>query len=491
MNRTQKQSSVSARSVKSKFLSILLLLIAGVAAVEAGPASSKVETIDLKGLAIKARPCVMMLAVSDQGGKEIATGSGFCISADGKLITNRHVVEDGAAAVAKAENGAWFVVEGVLAVDEENDLVLLKIQGNDLPFLQLGRRESIEVGMRVAVIGSPLGLEGTLSDGVVSAVRKGPLGDGKWLQITAPISAGSSGSPVLNPEGDVIGVATLLMRGGQGLNFAVTVDAVQGLIKKASESTQPKSLRVVFEKGKRQLWADKDFRVFHVAHRAGDHVEALRLIKAVVSRFADSAEAYFWLGNFWLGKVESQWVVGSGRTATRNGPEAEVAFKRAVELKPDYWEAWDYLGLVYHLGDKLPEACDALLTAVKIRPDSLSWLRLGHVYKEQHSYAKAVEAYRKAVALKPDNETAWCGLGSALEKQKRFREALVAYQQAFGLAPKKGEFFETIEMEESLYGIGVCHFQLGDLKEAESSLAQMQKVNPKRAEELRALIQSK
>src|SRR5438445_1809602 len=100
-------------------------------------ARAETESIDLKALAKKARPAVMLLVISDAAGKEIATGTGFLVSSDGKLITNHHVIEHAASAVAKAENGGLFPVEGVLADDPKNDLVLLKYNVNDIPSLPL------------------------------------------------------------------------------------------------------------------------------------------------------------------------------------------------------------------------------------------------------------------------------------------------------------------------------------------------------------------
>jgi S1-C subfamily serine protease len=101
---------------------------------------AETESIDLKALAKKARLAVMLLVVSDATGKEIATGTGFLVSSDGKLITNHHVIEHAASTVAKAENGGLFPVEGVLADDPKNDLVLLKLKGKDLPFLSLDKQ---------------------------------------------------------------------------------------------------------------------------------------------------------------------------------------------------------------------------------------------------------------------------------------------------------------------------------------------------------------
>ena len=109
---------------------------------------AETETIDLKALAKTARPAVMLLVVSDATGKEIATGTGnsHMVSSDGKLITNHHVIENASSAIAKAENGGLFSVEGVLADDPKNDLVLLRIKGKDLPFLSFGTNTSVESG---------------------------------------------------------------------------------------------------------------------------------------------------------------------------------------------------------------------------------------------------------------------------------------------------------------------------------------------------------
>src|SRR5712671_6185512 len=101
------------RCVRHLLVAASLLLAGGVRA--------EMETIDLKALAKKARPAVLLLVISDAAGKEIATGTGFLVSSDGKLITNHHVIESAASAVAKAENGGLFPFEGVLADDAKND----------------------------------------------------------------------------------------------------------------------------------------------------------------------------------------------------------------------------------------------------------------------------------------------------------------------------------------------------------------------------------
>src|SRR5206468_3005270 len=110
-------------------------------------------------------------------------------------------------------------IQGVLSSSSELDLAVLKADAREVQFLSVdGATTSPEPGTRVAVIGSPLALEGSLSEGIVSAIRS--VEDGNWLQISAPISEGSSGSPVLDRHGRVIGIATLTAKEGQNLNFA-------------------------------------------------------------------------------------------------------------------------------------------------------------------------------------------------------------------------------------------------------------------------------
>ena len=175
---------------------------------------------DLRALAKKIRPAVYLLVLQDEDGKTIAAGTGFLISGQGLLVTNQHVIAEAHTIIAKAENGGLFPISRVVATDPRNDLALLQLEGKDLPFLSLAPDHSAEVGTRVAIIGSPLGLEGTLTEGIVSARRRLPKENRDVLQISAPISKGSSGSPVLDSQGRVIGVASFLLQDGQSLNFA-------------------------------------------------------------------------------------------------------------------------------------------------------------------------------------------------------------------------------------------------------------------------------
>lgn len=197
------------------------------------------EIPDLRTLAKQARPAVYLLAIQDEDGEVKGSGTGFLVSPDGLLVTNYHVVADAPHILAKAENGGLFPVVRVVATDPANDLALLQLEGKSLPCLPLAPANSAEAGTRIAVIGSPLGLEGTLTEGIVSARRKLPGQKREVLQISAAISKGSSGSPVLDAQGRVVGIASFLLAEGQSLHFATPAEKLLTLLRKSGQTPAP------------------------------------------------------------------------------------------------------------------------------------------------------------------------------------------------------------------------------------------------------------
>ncbi len=139
----------------------------------------------------------------------------------------------------KLSNGAFFPVNGVLASDAAKDLAVIKVSGKNLPFLTLGDIEKLHVGDHVVAIGSPLGLEGTASDGIVSALRD--VASKKWIQTTAPVSHGNSGGPLLDMSDHVVGVITwgVNLDLGQNLNFAAPCSEVTELLVTAHQQGKP------------------------------------------------------------------------------------------------------------------------------------------------------------------------------------------------------------------------------------------------------------
>jgi S1-C subfamily serine protease len=179
---------------------------------------------------------VVLLAMNDASGQPLCVGSGFFVS-DDIVATNAHVIEEAGSGSAKLVGQAQvFNVLGVLAIDSHADLALLKVSGA-APALPLGHGLLPAVGDNVYVIGNPLGLEGTFSEGIVSGLRK--TGADSVIQMTAPISPGSSGGPVMDAHGDVIGVSVATFTQGQNLNLAVPIAYLEQMLQTHPTALMP------------------------------------------------------------------------------------------------------------------------------------------------------------------------------------------------------------------------------------------------------------
>jgi len=165
-------------------------------------------------------PAVVTVVGFNAAGKPIRIGSGVFIDPEGHLITNLHVINGVSRAEVKLPQGEVYPLTEMVAADQKADLVklMVRLPGATPHYLPVSGARP-EVGEHVLALGSPLGLEQSVSEGLVSAIRT--IKDrGEFLQISAPISPGSSGGPVVNRQGQVIGLATFQIK-GQNINFAV------------------------------------------------------------------------------------------------------------------------------------------------------------------------------------------------------------------------------------------------------------------------------
>lgn len=218
---------------------VALTIVALTAAVVARDPSVGAEQRRARSLAKIAThiPGVTTIYTYDRDDRLTGQGSGFVVDPHGTAVTNFHVIEDAWRAEATLGDGRLYQILQVLAFDPDLDLAVFRIgrtfEGrvewpDSLHALTLGSIGDIGVGDPVAIISSPRGLENTISDGLVSGIRDED--DGRVLQISAPISPGSSGGPVFDRKGDVVGIATRQVTEGQNLNFALAADSVQRLL---------------------------------------------------------------------------------------------------------------------------------------------------------------------------------------------------------------------------------------------------------------------
>ena len=183
--------------------------------------------IEPQAVAKQAFPSVVLITMKDKDDKPTSLGSGFVVQRD-IVATNLHVIRGSSkGSIRLVGQSREVAIAGIVATDEVHDLVLLRVV-LDAPTLSLNAAGVPEIGQTVYAVGNPQGLEGTFSQGIVSSVRK--IETGSLLQITAPISPGSSGGPILDLSGKVVGIAVATFKDGQNLNFAIPVNALKLLI---------------------------------------------------------------------------------------------------------------------------------------------------------------------------------------------------------------------------------------------------------------------
>ncbi len=317
--------------------------------------------------------------------------SGFFVDANGSLLTAYHVIEGARAISVNMSNGSLFAVEKVIFVDSQNDFAMLKVAGRNLPALKLGDSDKVQVGEEVVALGSPLGFENSVSTGIISGVRR--MDDHVLIQTTASISSGSSGGPMLDAKGQVIGITVLSASGGQNLNFALAINDA----KRVQANPSPKS-------------------------------DVERSIQAYLT-------GLLYLNN-------------------KDYVNAEQSLVRATQLDPKNVDAWLDLGTAYYKTGKRDKEGLAYKKAIELRPTSEdAHYLLGTWYEDRGEFDLAAEEFRRAISLDPKNEGALFDLALLELIRGRRTEAMQAYQQLkrlnYGLALKLFRILEVSDKARS------------------------------------------
>jgi tetratricopeptide (TPR) repeat protein len=372
----------------------------------------------LPELVKRIKPSAVAIETFDARDNTVSRGSGFFIAPD-RIITNRHVIERSSRVEVHLLDGKKFPVRGVLAVDGEGDLALLQVDvprslAVPLPIVQAAPQE----GESIVVIGNPYGLEGSVSNGIVSAVRE-ISGYGKIIQITASISPGSSGSPVVNMAGQVIGVATLQAAEGQNLNFAVPAERISQL--RINDLQSFSSLNAESQKNKHAA-AERLYSQGLAQLSRDDYARALPYFEKATETDSNYAEAWYQAG-YCYGVL--------GRHT-----EALKASRQAARLRPEWSATFVNIGASSFSLGQYKDAVDAYKQAIRLDEDNPdTQYSLGITFGKMNRTDEEILAYRRAIAIKPDHSAAMEKLGLALVKQKRFAESAVIFDQLKAYKP--------------------------------------------------------
>lgn len=198
------------------------------------PGTTTKTVLTASEISEKVSPSVFYIEVYDQRENTLGSGSGFFISASGVAVTNYHVIEGSYSALIQTTDGEIFDVTDVIAYDKDLDVAIIRIGKTSwsdktvsgFPSAQLADSDNVKAGQTVYALGSPRRLQNTISNGIISNPRRTDE-DGTFIQITAPISPGSSGGALVNEYGEVLGITTSYLEESQNINFAIPINVIK------------------------------------------------------------------------------------------------------------------------------------------------------------------------------------------------------------------------------------------------------------------------
>ncbi len=370
---------------------------------------------------------VVVVASFDEGGRLIGQASGFIVSSDGKVVTNYHVVS--MAATIKIKHGGRILsVTGLTHVDSDNDIAILRLEKGNYKSVRIGNPNALRVGEKVYAIGSPQGLENTMSEGIISGIRN--IGrDLSIIQITAAISRGSSGGPVFNRNGEVIGITTFLIAETQNLNFALPVNLVSKGLKK-NDIVQPKeACRVDFNEtascyfyqglafginGRQDRAVDAFKRSLSVDPNRVETYINLGVSYANMERFKEAEKMLVRALSIDPQNQEALAKLGAVYTHLGKYEESVNVLKQSLALNPNHVDSHFFLALNYEAEGKAPEAIPILQAVIKLQPEHTeAYSHLGSIYTDQGKLDDAIAVYKTGISQKPDDPMLHLGLGKA------------------------------------------------------------------------------
>lgn len=459
------------KAIRNSIIIVLVFVFSSFFAINA-IAKTAVEVFQ------KASPSVVVVQAQAKNGKYVAFGSGVVMS-NGDVVTNCHIIED--ALSIKVKHGEKDYDASTQYVDLDRDVCSLSVPSMKAPAVSVGNTKTLKVGSRIYAIGAPQGLTLTFSEGIISSLR--PVEGGQYLQITAPISPGSSGGGLFDEEGRLIGLTTFYLKEGQQLNFAVPVEWIGELPQRHNKKLKTTDTysdwlmqSIVFEE-------EKDWK--------GLENHSLKRIKIMPK------DAYAW------------YALGIAYYKLGQPAKSIEAYQQALRINPEAKKAWNNIGFTYSELGQNAKAIEAYQQALRINPeDYVAWYNLGNAYAKSGLTAKAIELYKQALRLNPEYINAWNNLGVAYDDSGQNAKAIEAYQQALRINPeadnvwtslgivygKSGQNAQAIEAfkkairinsEDAIawYSLGIVYDVSGQKGKAMEVYKRLKSINPSMAEE--------
>ena len=438
-----KNGFLRGRFIVSMVVLLLFCTITTVPAQTALPAEDMAE---------KALEATVYLEMKDKNGKTLGIGSGSFVKSN-LIATNYHVIEGAASGTAKLVGKyTTYNIEGVTAIDKDNDLALLKVTAYGIRPLLLGDSNNIKTGSSVYVMGNPNGLEDAYLDCIVSPIN---LDEDVQKQIYGNlIPPRSSGSPVFDSKWTVIGVfvstpSDHLSLGAENLDHVIPINVLKMLLKQ-SGTTMP------FSQGQQPISAETYYRWAYDKYKLGNYKESIENFDMAIQLKPNYALAYYnrgvakeMLREYFAAKIDYSSANNLEPDAATlchsmagfaivlgNYKGAISKYDMAIRLKPDYTEAYYNRGKAKFNLEKYFDAISDFDSAIRLKPDfaeAFDYRGLAKSNLGQHVFA--IADFDTAIRLKPDYVKAYNNRGLAKFNLKQYASAVTDYDKAIQLNP--------------------------------------------------------
>lgn len=370
----------------SKFFIFLLLILILLSCATVVSKTEYSDRNEIQKIVQDQGRSVVCIVMYDEKGKPLSIGSGFFVSRDGMIATNYHVVEKGYGAIISTLDGKTYKDVYLLSKDKDMDIALIRVNETNAPQSKLGNSDTVKQADKVISIGNPQGLQNSVSDGLISGVRE--FERVKIFQFTCPISPGSSGGPLYNMAGEVVGITTLMSETGQNLNFAVPINYLLSLQK----STKALSLTEQYiEERKKLLDVYREEQKSSAKYDPED------------SLFEEAYELY--RGADPLSKAEPAPAAPAVPAAKEYSDKSIALLEKAISINPYYHAAHFLLGKIYADRKNLEKAEIYLKKSIELKPKYLvAYLKLAQIYKDSGRYNDAIQFYRTGLKMDPTDE---------------------------------------------------------------------------------------
>jgi len=452
-----------------------------------------------EALFAKAAPAVVKITALTGKGERV--GTGFYVSEDGLIVTNYHVLEGATwvsvfmsvggpgkeipLGVILAKNAVWKGFPPVPGFcDPEADLAVFRnsadAPGRKTPHLELAAVTSKpNIGARVYTIGNPHELDKTLSDGLISGFREWENGL-TVIQTTVPISGGSSGGPLMDASGCVVGVIFASEKGGQNLNYAVPLAKVRALVERAKAGIAKGETGNLEQELLKSGRGGEEIARARAAISEKDFAGALRILQGLKDSDPQNAEVWYLLAKTQFELLFPRRSV----SAVRNYEQIIDSANMAIALKPDYFEAYQTLSSAAAMAQRYDLWLNAANAMVRLRPaEGDGYHMLGGALSSLGRHREAASAYETALKLASDDQsraTHLISLGEEYESLGRIQEAIGCMERALTFERQKDDITNVLA-----YCVLIrCYLATGNELAAQRNYNALKKLSPKSAAEI-------